>query len=74
MVGRGLRVEGWSVGSIRVGFVIKTRDLGSGSITVILVISVEYFRIFLNIDAETNKETDLFIFLKGFPIIHILQM
>ena len=36
VVGRGLRVEGWSVGSIQVGFVIKTRDLGLGSITVIL--------------------------------------
>ena len=35
-VGRGLRVDGWSVGSIQVGFVVKTRDLGSDSIIVIL--------------------------------------
>ena len=38
---RGLRVEGWSVGSIRVGFVIKTRDLGSDLIIVIL----EHYRL-----------------------------
>ena len=36
VVGRGLRVEGWSVGSIQIGFAIKTRDLGSSTIIAIL--------------------------------------
>ena len=54
---RGLRVAGWSVGSIRVGFAIKTRDLGSGSITVILDHFGRVFSDFYK-DNRKNKAND----------------